>query len=181
MKGRNKPKPAYVKTMSDITWLNADLIERASHVARSQERLKVREVTENWGGMVTVYLKTAGWISKAPWCAAFVYWCLLESGADKKKLWKNPASTLYLWKWAHATKRLHKTFPADRCVGVYNSISFTGHTWIYLNKNGETIEGNTNVRGAREGIGVFERKRPLDTIDHYPRWGCVEIGNDLYE
>lgn len=181
MKGRQLPKPAFVKTMDENTWAQADLIERAVHVARSQERIKVREITENWGGMVTVYLKVAGWFSKAPWCAAFVYWCLLQAGADKKKLWKNPASTYFLWEWAKNSGRLFKDFPADRCIGVYNRKSGSGHTWFYLDKRGTTIEGNTNDNGSREGIGVFQFFRRLSDIDGYTRWGCVKIGNDLYE
>lgn len=181
MKGRNLPKPDFVKTMTAKEWANADLIERAVHVARSQETIKVREITENWGGMVTAYLKVAGVFSKAPWCAAFVYWCLLQAGADKTKLWKNPASTYFLWSWATKKRILYIDFPDNRCIGVYNRLSGTGHTWFYLDKKGRTLEGNTNNNGSREGIGVFELSRPISTIKKYPRWGCVYISNDLYE
>ena len=42
-----------------------------------------------------------------------------------------------------------------------------GHVGIIVGIEGEsliTIEGNTNVAGGREGIGVFKRKRPIRTI-----------------
>jgi hypothetical protein len=179
MKGRLKPKPIYVKTMDDATWRNAGLIERAVHVARSQEQMKVRELSENFGGMVTVYLKVAGWLKPAYWCAAFVYWCLLESGADKKKLWSNPASTYFMWLWASKNGRLVTNRVMGRSVGVYNKAS-GGHTWFFLNDQGDTIEGNTNVKGSRNGIGVFERNRSLSEMKGYPRYGCIRITDDLY-
>ena len=179
MNGRSKPKPDYVKTMDAQTWASASLIERAVHVARSQERLKVREITENWGGMVTVYLRVAGLVSPAYWCAAFIYWCLLEAGADKKKLWSNPASTYFMWLWAHKNGRLVTNRVIGRSVGVYNK-ALGGHTWFFLNDTGDTIEGNTNVVGSRNGIGVFERNRSLAKMQAYPRYGCIRITDDLY-
>jgi hypothetical protein len=43
-----------------------------------------------------------------------------------------------------------------------------GHTGIVKAVNGGkivTIEGNTNVEGGREGIGVFERTRKINSIN----------------
>ena len=87
------PKPSYVTTVSAAEWASLPLPERFLHVARSQ--VGVREVTANWSPIIKLYLKVAGVFSPAPWCAAFLTWCLLEAGADRKKLPKFPASTYY--------------------------------------------------------------------------------------
>lgn len=183
LKGKHKPRPAYVLTMDDEAWNRASLSERALHVARSQERLDVREIPKgsNWGKVVQMYLKVAGLFSPAPWCAAFVTWCLIESGADRKKLPKNPASTYFWWAWAKERGRLADG-PRRGDLFVWNGKS-GGHIGFCLNDAGKfrTLEGNTNDDGSREGYEVAELTRRTSDLQRHPRWGFILITDSLYE
>ncbi len=182
---RDKPRPDYLgNLLPGDEWKNAPLSERVLHVARSQERKKVRELSPNWGGMVTAYLKVAGLFGPAPWCAAFVYWCLVESGADRSKLWKGPASTWSLAVWAKATGRL--SVGARRGdVFVWNTGTpqryGTGHTGVVTKAEGsnlKTIEGNTNDKGSREGVAVLDKDRTTFHVKQLSRgglWGFVKL------
>ncbi|MEN6537369.1 MAG: CHAP domain-containing protein [Bryobacteraceae bacterium] len=172
-------KPAFVTTLTDEAWSSLPLSERALHVARSQLRLNVREITRNWGGMVTVYLRLAGWRIPQPWCAAFVYWCLVTAGADRKKLWDRPASTYSLYQWAKAEKRIHD-FPKRGRLFVWNG-RLGGHTGfvrehVDRHETFSTIEGNTNSAGSREGDRVAERVRSASSIRNHPRFGFIDLG-----
>ncbi len=178
---RAQPRPGYLGPglLPGDAWRTASLSERAVHVARSQERNKVHELTPNWGGMVTVYLRVAGWSSPAPWCAAFVYWCLVESGADRKALWKYPASTRSLATWAKARGVLSQQ-PRRGDVFVWNK--GTGHTGFIVRsepKKLTTIEGNTNASGGREGVAVLEKVRTVGAVRHaaggHGIWGFVRL------
>lgn len=167
--------PAYVTTVSASQWANLDLSERVLHVARSQ--VGVREVTANWSPVIKVYLKVAGVFSPAPWCAAFVHWCLLEAGADKKKLAKFPASTYYLYAWAKSTGRLMSAPKRGRLFVVNGAKG--GHTGFVRSVESpwiETIEGNTNKAGSREGVATMDKERNWRVyFDAYPRKGFISL------
>jgi hypothetical protein len=184
MKGRNKPRPPYVATMTDDVWASSTLAERALHVARSQERLKVQEVPRgsNTGPMVRLYLRAAGLVSPAAWCAAFLTWCLIEAGADKKKLPRFSASTYYWFEWAKSTNRL-SSFPKRGSFGVGNSGN--GHIFVVSSRVGDliyTIEGNSNSDGSREGYAVVNNTRSAAAwLRTWKRAGFITIGDDLYE
>lgn len=173
-------KPPYVKTLTDQQWASALLSERALHVAHSQ--LGVKESGANWGPMVKLYLAVAGMFSPAPWCASFVTWCLVQSGADRKKLPKFAASTYYWWEWAKNSHRDNPN-PSRGRLFVWNEkggghIGFVAETLV--NGSFRTVEGNTNDNGGREGYKVAERiRKQLDVIGH-PRWTYIEIGDELY-
>ena len=183
MKGRNKPRPAYVKTLDDYAWHNASLMERALHVAASQEGVK--EITPNWSPVIKAYLAVAGVFSPAPWCAAFVTWCLLEAGADRKKLPKLAASTYYWWEWASKNALLLGR-PKARSIFVWNGKA-GGHTGfvsqVEPNQQDQytTIEGNTDKAGSREGTKVMRRTRRTLEMVRYPRHGFFAIPDTFFE
>lgn len=171
------PRPKYIgdNICSERVWLNASLGERALFVARSQERLKVREVGRNWGPLVRLYLKAAGLVSPAAWCAAFVTYCLREAGADRKKLPRYPASTWWWWNWANATGR-NRDIPKRGRLFVWNNDP-GGHIGFCLDgsANFPTIEGNTNKAGSREGDGVYERRRQVSYLKGQQRWCFIDV------
>ena len=170
------PKPAYVKRLTDEQWRNLPLPERALHVARAQLDLGVREVTSNWGPAIRLYLAVVGLFTPAPWCAAFVTWCLLEAGAVRQKLPKLAASTYYWWLWAKQNGRLH-TAPARGMGAVWNGKG-GGHIMFVAQVLGNairTIEGNTDDKGGREGVKVAERQRFVSSFKSYPRWGFIDL------
>jgi len=183
MKGRSKPRPAYVKTLDDHEWRNASLMERALHVAASQEGVK--EVSTNWSPVIKLYLAVVGLFKPAPWCAAFVTWCLLEAGADRKKLPKFAASTFYWWEWASKNALLLGQ-PKPRSIFVWNGKD-GGHTGFVTGlvqddpEKFNTLEGNTDVKGSREGTKVMRRVRHRLEMVRYPRHGFFFIPDTFFE
>lgn len=130
--------------------------------------------------MVTLYLRAAGIFSPDAWCAAFVFWCLVVSGADKSKLPKYPASTYWWWKWAGNTGRLFST-PLRGRLGVYNDKK-GGHIWFVLDNLNphRSLEGNTNKDGSREGYMVADRKRDALDMRKHLRHGFIAIDDSLF-
>lgn len=189
---RDKPAPAYLDTYARSVWRNATLRERMVHVMRSQEKAKVRELTRNWSPQIRAYLAVTGIFSPAPWCAAFVTWCLLEAGADRKKLPKNAASTYFWWKWAKETGRLkvnEKGAPVyepergdlfdwnsdggGHIGGIYDVVEVKGIVKML------TIEGNTDQAGSREGVAVMNRVRMWNSLARHKRYGIIQIPDEL--
>ena len=169
-----------VSYLSDAEYTALPLSERALHVAASLVGKGEIPEGSNWGPFVEALLRRAGLSAPAPWCAAFVYWCLLEAGADSRKLWKHPASTYYLWEWAKRTGRLRQTGAARGELFVWNGPG-GGHCGLVISNGNafRTIEGNTNDDGSREGYEVARRDRTVLGLSKYPRWGLIEIDGGL--
>lgn len=187
MHWRDIPRPAYIgdNIMTAEYWAReASLAERIAAVARSQERAKVKEIRENDGPQVRLYLKVAGVFSPSPWCAAFLDWCAEQAGADPRKLAKFPASTFFLWDWAKKNDLLR-----DPATGMKKGDWFVwnntggGHCGVVMSKleNGSfsTIEGNTNDKGSREGVMVMQKLRSLAALKGNKRWAIIRIPDSL--
>ncbi len=137
----------------------------------------------NRGPRVDQYLRAVG-LNPAdgsfPWCAAFVYFCFQQ--AAKTLDVPNPAikdaGVLDLWNKAgsQGIRRIAaveaSTTPSlvqPGCLFVITTGSGNGHTGLVEQIAGvrlTTIEGNTNLGGSREGIGVFRRTgRTIATIN----------------
>lgn len=168
--------------LTDDAYTALPLEERVLHVARSQVGAREIPKGSNWGGMVTTYLKAAGWVSPAAWCAAFTTWCIIQAGGKKSLLWTmGLASTWELYNWANKSGRLfHEPKRGDMFVW---SSSKGGHTGFVVEvyevgdvKHVRTIEGNTNDEGSREGYEVCERRRSVREICGYRRSGFVRLG-----
>lgn len=187
---RDKPKPDYVRTMSQHVWRNASLAERTVHVLNAV--LGVREVGWNWGARVKEFLAAAGVFVPAPWCAALLTWALREAGADRRKLPKYPASTYFWWAWAKDCGRLQSVYSGDRgdfVVGNSGSGHIVAIRAVLDNSDGDprdgdfthysTLEGNTNAQGSREGHQVARRTRTPGWARSYKRHGVIRIDDDL--
>jgi hypothetical protein len=121
----------------------------------------------NRGPRVEEYLAATGLPGGNPWCAAFVRWSFDQAGLktditawsptayDRKKVvWKNG------WK---------DEFRQGQVFTIYYSrlgrIGHTGFADRMVNENlVETVEGNTNDGGSREGDGVYRKKRSLNSL-----------------
>lgn len=172
-----------VKYLTESDYAALPIRERALHVARSLDF--VRETKSNDGYWVRLFLKLAGVGIPAPWCAAFVWYCLKKAGFEGKGP-KFPASTYYWFVWARDSRRLiqpiHKNDAKARVMRgdlfIWNGKN-GGHIGFVLrvlpNGDFQTLEGNTNTAGAREGIGVFERVRTLNELTRHKRWGLIRI------
>jgi hypothetical protein len=130
----------------------------------------------NSGPKVKEYLASVDIDFPVAWCAAFLYWCFDQVAKTKGK--PNPlvktGGVLKHWNSSSAKKILAKDAkdnPALVKPGHIFILDFgggAGHTGIVESVNGgfiEVIEGNTNVNGSREGVGVFRRTRKINSIN----------------
>jgi hypothetical protein len=128
----------------------------------------------NRGPEVDQYLRSVGLNPAAgsfPWCAAFVYFCFQQAATQLGVA--NPAikdpGVLDCWNKA-GHMPVHRIAASEAIttpslvkpgmVFLLKTGASTGHMGLVEKVQGNrltTIEGNTNVGGSREGIGVFER------------------------
>lgn len=159
-------------------------------------QIGIKESGQNSGPQVEQYLSYVNLPKGNPWCAAFVCWVYGQAGiANPRTGWSPalfPASKL-IWsrksglsKTAQAepskptTKYRHpdkdrETSPATGDVfGIYfpekGRIAHVGfvdtrdESWLI------TVEGNTNLFGAREGDGVYRKRRLIRSIERVARY-----------
>ena len=146
-------------------------IEAVTLLARSQ--LWVREIGgENRGEVVEHYLSGVGQTAGQPWCAAFVSWV----GKIAVPTWPLPLTASCQALFNAATNlRLIETVPTPGAVFLLwrPTLGRFAHTGFVLGNAQaawNTIEGNTNPAGGREGYGVFERLRHFSPQDRFIRW-----------
>ncbi len=158
-------------------------------VARDQVGIREVPRDSNRGPEVEQYLASVGLGPGNSWCAAFVYWCAREAAG---RLGREPtplvrtAWTPSLWSWAR--KRGSHLSPDDvlergvkldpGCLfllhGQVNGRVRVKHAGFVAGGAGgwiETIEGNTNKRGGREGGGVYRLRRKITSIYRFVNYG----------
>jgi hypothetical protein len=131
----------------------------------AKKEIGVREFTENSSPRIDQYCNYVG-LKKVAWCAAWVSWCFGQAG------YKEPGTA-----WSPAL------FPAGRLArdalpGMVMGIFFPSkgriaHCGIVIAVRGEwceTVEGNTNIAGSREGDCVMRKLRHKRTIAKYADW-----------
>lgn len=143
----------------------------------------------NRGPLVTKFLNSIGLDGGYPWCAAFVYYCVwLACLHLKLKVnFKQTGACVLFEKWARDNKCLYNE---PQCGDVFLSYSTphgenrsrASHTGFvesvdYAKRQFTTIEGNTNLDGGREGIGVFRRVRKFSDRYKFIRWNQVQKGD----
>ena len=109
-----------------------------------------------------------------PWCAAFVCWCVREAMAGQKGYTFSRPTTAGAWAfeaWSRAqdastwTRKPHDgdIQPGDIVVFTFSHI---GIATSFPDKFGyvETVEGNTDGAGGREGGSVLHKRRKISQI-----------------
>jgi hypothetical protein len=165
------------------------LMAEALGVARSQ--VGVREVPKdsNKGPKVEKYLASVDMDPGNAWCAAFTYWCVSRAAArldyDKVPLIKT-AWTPSIWTWAKRKEcylmpkdvlnRQSVVDPGSLFLlhGRVNEHTRVKHVGFVESIEGgfaNTVEGNTNKGGSREGGGVYRLRRPLASIYRIVTYG----------
>jgi hypothetical protein len=105
------------------------------------------------------YAKIAGQPNGQAWCATFVYALGVMVGAPG--LFPNTASCDVAAAWHRKRGRWH-TSPAIGDQVFYGTAADLTHTGLVVGFDRDylyTVEGNTNLTGAREGDGVYDKKR----------------------
>lgn len=146
----------------------------ALHVASTQ--VGVRETSRNSGLEVDVYLHSVRLPPGFAWCAAFVHWCFDHGSASLGEPNPCPRTAGALRLRSLCPKAWQREEPEPGDVFVIDHGHGLGHVGFVeqVHEDGtlQTIEGNTSGEGAREGDGVYRRKRRRDEITK----GYLRIG-----
>lgn len=150
------------------------LPEKTLEIAITQLGVREAPGNKNRGAQVEKYLAAVGLGPGYAWCMAFVYWCHLQAAEamGRKVLMYKTGGVLEQWRQRKDKYRALSPQPGDIAIMDYGK--GTGHVCIVLkvNEDGtiDTIEGNTNDEGSREGYEVCRRKRPRAKILGYLRF-----------
>lgn len=153
------------------------VINSVLSIARNE--VGVREESQDWGDRVSDYLQSVGINFPAHWCAAFTYWCVKQGSSSDGFTnpvlrssycpdihhWAKRESILYTIPKVGDIWLIYRTF-SD---GIYDAY----HCGFVTDVSGAsfgTIEGNTNIDGSSNGIGVFERRRHNSSNTKFVRW-----------
>ena len=134
-----------------------------------------REVprNSNRGPMVDKYLAAVGLNPGFAWCMAFVYWCYqtAATGLHCANPLPRTGGVLACWNSIQPAKRITKaqaianpSLIGPGAIGIMDFGGGKGHAFIVASASGvalDTIEGNSNADGSREGDGVVTNKRKI--------------------
>jgi hypothetical protein len=127
----------------------------------------IREASgKNDGKNVEQYLQSVGLKKGDPWCAAFVSWVFQQAGYKKPRTGWCPA--LF-----NAKVNQSKAEPGAVFGIWFPDLHRIAHVGLVEKVEGKwliSIEGNTNLPGAREGDGVYRKRRPLRLIYRLANW-----------
>lgn len=149
------------------------LSELAMKIAVTQIGESEQPKGSNSGPMVDQYLASVGLDPGYAWCMAFVYWCHRTASLTARLHNTMPkhAGVIEVWRRSF-TYRVEKPAPGDVFVMDYGGGK--GHTGFVesINTDGSlnTIEGNSNSDGSREGFEVCRHKRHQSKILGYLRF-----------
>lgn len=132
-------------------------------IARSQLGMAEIPHGSNWGKHVEKYLRSVGIGFPAAWCMAFVYWVFeqacKETGNDNLLVKTGGV----MRQWNECKKTLRTKTPQRGAIFIMDYGKGLGHTGIVekVLPDGkiQTIEGNTNDDGSREGYEVARHTR----------------------
>ena len=139
----------------------------AQIIAIANKEVGVTELTgHNDGIRVEQYLTYTGNYKGEAWCASFVSWVFGQAGYLSPKTAWSPA--------LFPKARLTQNVTPATVFGIYfANKQRIAHAGLVAAKRGDwitTIEGNTNIAGAREGDGVYRKLRHRRTIDAFADW-----------
>jgi hypothetical protein len=153
-----------------------EYLSKALEVARLQVGVLEEPLGSNRGPMVDKYLASVGLNPGLFWCMAFVYWTFNEAAIQLNR--RNPlvktGGVLRQWNETTAKKVLKNDAVNNPNVVKPGQIFIIdhgggkGHTGIVTAVEGgniRTIEGNSNTTGSRNGIGVVELVRKINSIN----------------
>jgi hypothetical protein len=142
----------------------------------ASKQVGVMEKTgHNDGQVVEQYLAYVHLPKGEPWCAAFVSWVFGQAGYERPRSGWSPDLL-------PVARRVPSPFPGA-VLGIYfpelKRIAHVGlvigsrHDWV------DSVEGNTNLNGSREGVGVYRKLRHRRFIYGYANWSGEKQGATL--
>lgn len=153
------------------------LQEKALYMAISQLGVEEDAAHTNRGKEVEKYLAAVGLGPGYPWCMSFVYWCYSEAAKELgiANFLIKTGGVMHQWNEQQPTRKIlldkvlqNPDLIKPGAVFIMDHGKGTGHTGmvVKVNKDGtaDTIEGNTNDEGSREGYEVCRRVRRLSSL-----------------
>lgn len=152
------------------------LLTKVIEIARNQIGVMEDPPGSNRGPKVEEYLKRAGCQPGDPWCASFIYWCFDEASKTMGISNKLPKTGSCMTHWSETIGRkiIHRNAMNNPSlvkpghIFIMDHGNWKGHTGIVTSVSDgyiRTIEGNTNIEGSREGLGVAELNRKIISIN----------------
>lgn len=139
----------------------------------------VREIPRgsNRGKDVEMFLRVTGLGGGYPWCAAFVVWAIVTALGEACPVPRTADCDVLLF-WAKRRGVLVETGGKRGDIGLLlrpGDPNDAHHAFFVVEDEDSdgipnTIEGNTNRAGSREGDGVYERERPDTPRVVFVRW-----------
>jgi len=161
------------------------MISKLAKIAESQ--VGVRESGRNSGEHVRKYQGATSLEEKEfAWCAAFVDWCIAEWLKDAEAVkwlglrvrtpdaWRPKTALAYgFLGWAKDRPNTTEILMPSAEAQAGDIVMYTfSHVGIVISDNGKTIqtvEGNTNEEGSREGDGVYYKTRNKSLVKRFVR------------
>jgi hypothetical protein len=152
------------------------LSKKALEIAITQIGVKEEAGNKNKGPEVNQYLKSVGLSPGFPWCMAYAYWCYQQAAAllGVPNILIRTGGVLHQWNEQQPKRKVvldkvlkNPSIILPGAVFIMDYGKGTGHTGLVERIHGgliDTIEGNTNDVGSREGYEVCRRTRELSTI-----------------
>jgi hypothetical protein len=148
-------------------------------VSEALAEVGIREVgCNNCGPQVEAMLRRVHMPRGANWCGAFQYTVMDRAGIP---LPGDPAR--YAWVpswfprahtvWRHGTSSMEDVRVGQQVGLYYPSLGRVAHIGVIVAIEGRfviTVEGNTNWLGSRDGGGVQQHRRRIDTIWVISQW-----------
>lgn len=152
-------------------------IDKVLAAAQSKNGVREHPPGSNRGADVEMFLRTTGLPGGYAWCAAFVAWCVVTALGEACPI-PRTADCDVLLAWAKLRGVLHETGGKRGDIGLLlrpGDPNDAHHAFFVLGDEDNdgipnTIEGNTNRAGSREGDGVYENERPDTPRVVFVRW-----------
>ncbi len=156
-------------------------VKGQKHLQIAETFIGITEATgKNDGPEVEMFLQSVGLKKGAPWCAAFVSYCLTTANVKEPKIRSGLARAFKKSKGlinSNDVLRGTKKVEAGSIVGWEKGNTVFGHIGFVKSWNkqhGITIEGNTSsgVKGSQnDGNGVYIRARSIQPANYFRiRW-----------
>ena len=153
-------------------------------IAKSQIGVQEHPLGSNSGKEVNTYLRSVGLKPGNFWCMAFVFWvydetCKRMKIANPLKVTGGVLSQWNLVKNAVKASNKESHLIVKGAIFIMKFSGGKGHTGIVESVDGgyvNTIEGNTDSEGGRDGHGVYRRRRKISSIH-----GFIIVQNLLQE
>jgi hypothetical protein len=146
----------------------------ALKVALTQLGKQENPKNSNWGKPVQDYLASVGITFPASWCMAYVYWCFKQASLNLKVT--NPliktGGVLAHWNQADSKYKISLN-PEPGDIFIMDFGKGLGHTGIVESTTAShinTIEGNSNNDGSRNGNEVVRHNMAKTSIKGYLRY-----------